>query len=328
MKLWDNIKSAFQRKDNHTLYTYMTWYGMPLRITNHRFGETIYLNAVQKITEIYAEVIWTPLVDTALYRAWKDFVDRNGERILSQLLDLNKGYTVIGYEKIPDGDNVQWVFYELPETAYSVQVNNNMATIRCNRATQQYYVLKSPTFEQTGKSDRWWCDGFVKLLDAAYNGATTTSERLGAYVVMSPENDNFGGVLNETEKNDLQSSIAKDYGALNNQQQMMVLPRPMKSQVISLAAIDMRLMDKVRSAVLAIADRLKVPANQISLIDGGQAKSFANGTEYREGDLAKYRAFRRLLNSTFYDMATELGLKVTYTIENEPKTVQGQTIEN
>ena len=107
----------------------------------------------------------------------------------------------------------------------------------------------------------------------------------------------------------------------------MVLPRPMKSQVISLAAIDMRLMDKVKSAVLAIADRLKVPANQIALIDGGQAKSFANGSEYREGDLAKYRAFRRLLNSTLYDMAVELGMKVNYTIENEPKTVQGQTIE-
>ena len=327
MKIWDSIKSAFQRRDNHTLYTYMSGYGMPLQITCHRFGETIYLNAVQKITEIYAEVIWTALADTAKYRAWKDFVNRNGERILSQLL-TGKGYSVIGYESVADGDSVQWVFYELPESAYSEQTHDNIVTIHCHRDTQQYYVLKSPTLEQTGKGDHWWCDGFIKLLDAAYNGATTTSERLGAYVVMSPENDSFGGVLNDNEKKDLESGIARDYGMLSRQQQMMVLPRPMKSQVISLAAIDMRLMDKVKAAVLAIADRLKVPANQIALIDGGQAKSFANGTEYREGDLAKYRAFRRLLNSTFYDMAIELGLKVTYTIENEPKTTQGQTIEN
>jgi hypothetical protein len=101
----------------------------------------------------------------------------------------------------------------------------------------------------------------------------------------------------------------------------------MDTEVVSLANVDIRMNDKARLAILAIADRLKVPANQIGIIDANSSKTLSNGTELREGDLAKYRSFRRLLNATFYDMATELGMQVNYTLENEPKTVQGQTIE-
>ena len=144
---------------------------------------------------------------------------------------------------------------------------------------------------------------------------------------MSPTADNFGGELTETEKDELEKQLQKEYGMLSKQKQIMVMPRPMNSQVISLAAIDTKMKDKLNAAVLAIADRIKVPANQIALIDANSSKALSNGSELREGDTAKYRSFRRLLNSTFYDMATELGLRVDYTIENEPQTIQGQKIE-
>lgn len=121
--------------------------------------------------------------------------------------------------------------------------------------------------------------------------------------------------------------MQQSYGMLSRQRQVMVLPRPMDSQVVSLAAVDARMKDKAQLAILAITDRLKVPANQIGIIDANSSKALANGSELREGDLAKYRSFRRLLNATWYDMATELGMQVNYTLENEPKTIQGQTIE-
>ena len=215
----------------------------------------------------------------------------------------------------------------MPENKYRVASNNGREYIECFDSAQLFYVLKSPTYEQTGYSDHWHCRGYIAMLDAVFNGATTTAERLGAYVVMSPKQDAVGGIMLEKEKKDLEKELQQDYGMLNRQRQIMVMPRPMDSAVISLANVDVRMKEKATLATLAIADRLKVPANQIALIDGGQAKSFANGTEYREGDIAKYRSFRRLLNATFYDMAVELGLQVNYTLENEPKTTQGQSIE-
>lgn len=325
-KIADTIRSIFARRDNHTLQVFSNGWGQPLVLTDHKFGETIYLNAAQLLTDLFAELIWSSQAPTAKYRAWVDFVNRNGQRISLQVL-RDKGYSVIGYESHVTEAGVEWVFYELPETKYHTVTRNGREFVECYDASQMFYVLRTPTYEQTGADDHWHCRGFIAMLDAVFNGATTTAERLGAYVVMSPKTDDFGGILTEDDKKDLEKQLQAEYGMLNKQRQVMVLPRPMDSSVVSLATADIRLNDKARLAILAIADRLKVPANQIGIIDGGQSKSFANGTEYREGDLAKYRSFRRFVNATWYDMATELGMQVDYTLENEPRTVQGQTIE-
>ena len=325
MKIVDSIKSVFSRRDNHMLRTFTDTWGQPLTLTQYAFGETLFLNAAQLLTDIYSEVIWYG-VNTAKFRAWRDFVNRNGQRILLQLL-YKKGYSVIGYQSIMTESGVEYVFMELPEYAYRVVRRDDRMWVECKDPQQLFYVLKSPTYEQTGESDHWHCRGFIKMLDAVYNGATTTAERLGAFVVMTPKQDAVGGVLLEREKRELEEKLQHDYGMLNRQRQIMVLPQPMDAAVISLASADIRMKEKAQSAILAIADRLKVPANQIGIIDANSSKSLSNGTELREGDLAKYRSFRRLLNSTFYDMAVELGMQVDYTIENEPLTAQGQKIE-
>ena len=83
--------------------------------------------------------------------------------------------------------------------------------------------------------------------------------------------------------------------------------------------------EAANGAVKIICDRIKVPANQVALINA--SSGFSNGTELREGEIAKYRSFRRFLNATLYDFAAEIGLQVDYTIENEPLTNQGQQIE-
>ena len=327
MKLQDRIKAFFGVADNHTLrVNTMGGLYMP-ELTCHAFGETIFLNIAQILTDIYAELIWQG-VDTAKYRAWSNWANRNGQRILLQLMRGN-GYVVVGYESRATLDGKEdWVFYELPTTEYMVLTDNERTYVKCNNPEQRFYVLKSPTFEQTGASDHTLCKGYIAMLDAVLNGATTTAERLGAYVVMTPKADNFGGVMLKEDKDQLEKELAQEYGMLKKQKQIMLLNRPMDSQVVSLAGVDLRMNDKARIAILAIADRLKVPANQIAIIDANSSKALSNGTELREGDTAKYRSFRRLIDATLFDMATELGLQVDYTLENEPKTVQGQTIES
>lgn len=327
MKITDYIKGIFSR-DSHVLSYNRGGFIPNWDITKHRFGETIYLNIVELLTSIYSEVIWSSTLDTPKYKAWKKYVERNGQRILTQLLFNNEGFCVIGYdsELTADGQEV-WRFYELPATAWQRVSDVNEVRIECYNPTQRFYVLKSPTMEAIGRSEHSLCEGYIKMIDAVLNGATTTAERLGAYVVMTPASDNFGGEMLKTEKEELEKELQKEYGMLSKQKQIMVLPRPMNANIVSLASVDTKMSDKLRAAVLAIADRIKVPANQIALIDANSSKALSNGSELREGDTAKYRAFRRLLNATFYDMASEIGLRVDYTIENEPKTTQGQQIE-
>ena len=327
MKIADYIRSIFG-STNHVLTFRNGAYLPGLELTRHKFGETIYLNIVELLTSLYAEVIWTSASTTPKYIAWKQWADRNGQRILTQLLFGPAGFVVIGYDMEEVAGQENWRFYELPSDKWRVVTDKEVVRIECLDPTQRYYVLKSPTMEAVGRSEHDLCDGYVKMLDAVLNGATTTAERLGAYVVMSPKNDNFGGVMLEKDKDELEKELQKEYGMLSRQKQIMVMSRPMDSAVVSLAAVDLRMQEKVRTAVLAIADRIKVPANQIAMIDAESSKALSNGTELREGDMSKYRSFRRLLNATLYDMATEIGLRVDYTIENEPKSVQGQNIEN
>ena len=72
-----------------------------------------------------------------------------------------------------------------------------------------------------------------------------------------------------------------------------------------------------------IADRLKIPSNQISVIESSTyGNALSNGGEMREGDMLKYKAFERLLNKTFVRMASDLDLKVDYTIYNKPVAAQ------
>lgn len=326
MKITDYIKSFFGSK-NHILRVTPRGYMPDWGISTHKFGETIYLNAVELVTDIFASVTWTCPVETPMFKAWRDWVYRNGQRILVQML-RGDGFAVIGYESyVSATGDVQYSFYELGSNKWHIIRKGDVDIVECYDEQQRFYVLREPTYEATGQSSHKWCEPYIKLLDAVLNGATTTSERLGAFVIMSPQSDNFGGVLTEQDAKEVEAQLETEYGMLSRQKQVMLLQRPMSSQVVSLAGLDIKMWDKAKIAILAIADRLKVPANQIAIIDGGQAKAFANGTEYREGDVAKYKTARRLFNVTFYDMGHELGMNVDYKIEDEPKTVQNQTIE-
>ena len=98
----------------------------------------------------------------------------------------------------------------------------------------------------------------------------------------------------------------------------MILPREMSWQTINLAGLDLKMQEKVKIAILAIADRIKIPANQVVIIDAQSSKSLANGSEIREGDKLKYKSFKRLFERSFIEMARYYGLQVDYIIDGEP----------
>ena len=123
--------------------------------------------------------------------------------------------------------------------------------------------------------------------------------------------------LLELEKK-LEQEMREDYGALSNQSNIMILPREMSWQTINLAGLDLKMQDKVKTAILAIVDRIKVPANQVAIIDANTTKSLANGGEIREGDKLKYKSFRRLFERSFMDLARYYGLQIDYVIDGEP----------
>lgn len=327
-RISDAISNYFGRnKQYHVLQREQDLHTFELVQSRMLYGRTIYLNICQLLTDIYAEVEWLPMVgyDGEVFKGWKRFLQYNGQRLLLRLL-TGKGYCVIAWRKVDD----TWVFWELKESEYTTRLQGGLLVVIPNDPTLNYYVLKSPTFDNTGMSDYELCKPYIKLLDVVLNGTYTISERLGTFIIGSPATPSGAptiAVLNEKQKDELEKQLQREYGALSHQKQIMVLPNGMNFQTVSLAGLDLRMNDKARLAILAICDRLKVPANQVAIIDANSSKSLSNGSELREGDLSKYRSFRRLLDSTLYDFAVEIGLQVTYTIENEPLTAQGQTIE-
>lgn len=327
MKITDAIRNIFKRREEHVLHTY-GYVPFEWQREHLPFGECLYFNITELLTDIYSEVLWMPLAgyDTPKFRAWKQFVDTNGQRILGQLLN-GAGYVVIAWKKAGDGS---FVFFQLKTDEYRVERERDEMWIRAKDESVLYYVLRSPTYEMTGKSDKEWCRPFIKYLDNVLNGSNSVSERMGVFVTASPKdpaNSPMATNLSAEEKKELEEQLQRDYGYLRRQNIAMLLPRPMEFQTINLSGLDLRTAEKARLAISAICDRIKVPANQVAIIDAASSKTLSNGTELREGDLSKYRSFRRLLNSTWFDMATEIGLQVDYVIENEPLTTQGQNIE-
>ena len=310
MKIIDTIRNRFFRRWQ-TLATYsFGWDG----IGNMPYGTVLFRNCVELLTDLCNDVSWQNTGgDNLRFAEFRAFFERDAYAALWQV--YRQGYCVIG---VSDSTGAMQLFnadqYKQVGSGNTVYVESIIDGWQC-------YVMRSEVFRETDMSDYTLCFPFVKFLDNIFNSSNTASERLGTFVVASPETPtgyNTPVVLNKEQKKELEKEIQKEYGSLSKQRQIMLLPRGMKFDTVSLEAVDRKLTDKVKLCVLAICDRVKVPANQVAIIDANSSKTLANGSELREGDFNKYQSFERLLNHTFVRMASELGLSVTYTIYNKP----------
>ena len=320
MKILDEIKRRFYRRgqvliDGRTGVNVHDW-----DICHHDFASLIWYNICDILTDLAEDVkiengrAAQPLSDEgAKFAAFRAFFYAWGKTILQKLFD--DGYVVIAY------DQAGFRFWIMDAKEYAVKTEGDVTIIEPYDPTANVYVMKSSTYVSRNKSDKAICKGFLDFLDDVLNGSATVSKRLGAVVIASPKNLTnapTATVLTDEQKEKLEKEMREDYGALSKQSNLMLLPREMAWQVINLAGLDLKMQEKVKTAILAIVDRIKIPANQVAIIDAQSSKQLANGSEIREGDKLKYKTFRRLFERSFVDMATYYGLKITYAIDGEP----------
>lgn len=289
-------------------------------VTNHQFAELIWYNICDLLTDLAEDVKLesasgaSPLSDEgAKFAAFRAFFYAWGKTVLQRLFD--EGYVVIGY------DTINPRFWQMEATEYSTPAKEQKTLVVPNNPNVKPYVMKSSTFISRGKSDKAICRGFLSYLDDVLNGSATVSKRLGAVVIASPKNLTSAPtatVLTEEQKKKLEKEMREDYGSLSNQSNFMLLPREMAWQVVNLAGLDLKMQEKVKTAILALVDRIKIPANQVAIIDAQSSKNLANGGEIREGDKLKYKTFRRLFERSWVDCASYYGVKITYKIDGEP----------
>lgn len=320
MRIIDEIKKRWYRRgqvliDGRTGASVHGW-----DLCNHDFASLIWYNICDLLTDLAEDVKITdgrgaqPLSDEgAKFAAFRAFFYAWGKTILQKLFD--DGYVVIAYD--PAG----FRFWIMDTKEYSQKTEGEVTIIEPHNTTANVYVMKSSTYVSRNKSDKAICKGFLDFLDDVLNGSATVSKRLGAVVIASPKNLTnapTATVLSKEQKEEMEKEMREDYGALSKQSNLMLLPREMAWQVINLAGLDLKMQEKVKTAILAIVDRIKIPANQVAIIDAQSNKSLANGGEIREGDKLKYKTFRRLFERTFADMARFYGLQIEYVIDGEP----------
>lgn len=322
MKILDEIKRRFFRF-GEVLY----WRdGIPFfdwGFCKHKFAKVIWYNICDLLTDLIEDVKpvnTAKVTDVELqakidrkFIAFKVFIYNFGKQVLQRLFD--DGYVVIGYEPQVG------IFWQMQPNEYQRISELDATVIRPNNPEVETYVMKSATYQTYLQSDYELCKGFLDFLDDVLNGSATVSKRLGSVVIASPKNLNnapTATVLTEEQKKKIEKDMREDYGALSSQSNVMLLPREMTFQTINLAGLDLRMQEKVKTAILAIVDRIKIPANQVAIIDAQSSKALANGGEIREGDKLKYKTFRRLFERTFADMARYYRIPMDYTINGEP----------
>lgn len=319
MRIIDKIKQRFY-KVSEVLFWNKSGFFSRWDICNYNFATLLWYNICDLLTDLIEDV---RIVDKTnapsfsdngqKFAAFRSFVYSWGKMILQRLYD--DGYVVIGY------DETTFRFWVLKSDEYVENHDGDVTYIETKDPTIQRYVMKSASFLVYNKSDKELCNSWLNFLDDVLNGSATVSKRLGAVVIASPKNLTnapTATVLTDEQKKKIEEEMRKDYGALSNQSNIMLLPREMSWQTINLAGLDLKMQEKVKTAILAIVDRIKIPANQVAIIDAQSSKQLANGSEIREGDKLKYKSFRRLFERTFADMAREYGLRIDYIIDGEP----------
>lgn len=284
------------------------------------FANTIFENIVELLTDLVQD---TSLVlksgDSMMFAEFVQMFSNDGQFILNRLFE--NGYAVIAY-------NVTG-FKVLDNDQFTTDTKGRVLITETKFKNARVYVLQSDTFRATGKSDRQKLSGFLNYLDNIMNASNTTTARLGTMIMASPvtpSGSNTIAKILDTEKEKIEKDISENFGALRSQRQIHIWGQQMAFTTINLAGIDTKTIDKAKFAITVICDRIKVPANQIGVIDSANTNSLSNGGEMREGDIMKYKSYERLLNKTFVKMAKDLDLVIDYTIYNKPQmTVQSET---
>lgn len=279
------------------------------------FSQVIFTSIVELVTDIANDV--TLLLKSGnqmLFAEFNLFFLQNGQLVLNKL--FNSGFAVIAYNKAG--------FVLVDDDDYSLDSKNRAKLNTYRYKNHEVYVMKSDSFIANGISDKLLLKGFLTYLDNILNASNTTTARLGSLVMATPQTPSGSPTLatiSKTDKETIETDISENYGSLKSQKQILIWRQPMQFTTINLSGLDAKTIDKAKFAILAICSKLKIPANQVPMIEGSSSNGLSNGGEISEGDLLKYKTFERLLSKTFVRMAKDLDLIIDYTIYNKPTAV-------
>lgn len=280
--------------------------------TRQEFSQVIFMNIVELLTDIANDVtLILKSGNQMLFADFNVFFNNYGQQVLNKL--FNKGFAVVAYNK--------GGFVLVDDDEYALDSKNKVIPNSSYYSNHEIYVLKSDSFIMNGQSDRLFLTGFLTYLNNVLNASNTTTARLGSLIMATPQNSGASPVLatiSDIDKKAKEKEISEEYGSLKSQKQILIWRQAMQFTQINLSALDSKTIEKSKFAIQSICDRLKIPANQVSMIEGSTSNGLSNGGELRECDLLKYKTFERLLNKTFIRMAKDLDLIVDYTIYNKP----------
>ncbi len=281
------------------------------------------LNFSEVIFENVCDILVDLVSDTTLelksgnektFKAFNKFFNRDGKRTMVDI--FRNGYAVIGYSN--------GVFSILSPDDYIQVTDGKKLEFKHRDANWKgvIIVFEGEHHRIYDKSHKESLKPFLEALDNILNASNTVTKKLGVSIFATPRTGsgmNVAAKLNPKEKEKLETDTEQGYGALDTQKVIHFLSDDLRFQVINLAGQNLGLNEKMKIATLAIADKIKVPANQISLIDASSNNALSNGSEMKEGDFQKYQSFERLLQSTFVELAKMLQIEITYSIKNKPK---------
>ncbi|HOR82935.1 MAG TPA: hypothetical protein PLF32_09820 [Bacteroidales bacterium] len=279
------------------------------------FATIVFENACDLLVDLVSD---TTLIlksgNPTAFKAFSDFFYRDGKRTLVDI--FVNGYAVIGYlngrfeildtrdyYKKTDGKKLEFVHRDTYWQGEIIVFEG-----------EHHRIYQMSHFEKLKP--------FLEMLNNVLNASNTITKKLGVSIFATPRTISGMNTVQkllpkEIEK--LEKSTEENYGVLDTQKVIHFLSDDLRFEVINLAGQNLGLEEKLRIATLAIVDKIKVPANQVSLIDANTSKAFANGSEILEGDFQKYQSFERLLVSTFVELAKMLQIDITYEIYNKPK---------
>lgn len=284
------------------------------------FSKIIFSNIVELLTDLTQD---TTLVlkqgNQMLFSEFAELFNNDGQFILNRL--FNKGFAVISFNEAG--------FKVLDDDQFTTDAEIKAIITAKKYKGSRVYILKSDTFRETGMSDKQQMIGYLNYLENILNASNTMTARLGTMVMACPvtaSGINTVNKISDLEKEKIEKDISDNFGALKSQRQIHIWGQEMAFTTINLAGIDTKTIDKAKFIINVICDRIKVPSNQVSVIDASNTNSLSNGGEMREGDIMKYKSYERLLNKTFVKMAKDLDLIIDYTIYNKPQMNTQQPI--
>lgn len=286
-----------------------------INIGNLDFATIVFENICDLLVDLVSDTsLELKSGNAKTFQAFNRFFNRDGKRVMVDI--FTNGYTVIGYS------NGNFRVMNIDEYTKRTDGKKLEFIPRDPNWKGEIIVFEGEHHRIYQMSHLEKLKPFMNLLDNVLNASNTITKKLGVSIFATPRTVsgmNMAQKLLPKEIEKLEKSTEKNYGALDTQKIIHFLSDDLRIEVINLAGQNLGLQEKLRIAVLAIADKIKIPANQVSLIDANTSKAFANGSEMVEGDFQKYQSFERLLQSTFIELAKMLQIDVTYTIYNKPK---------